>query len=76
MRAAAGIADAPAHALVTLSSLAWIAAWALVLVHLGPAWWGRRIDGGSGCEEWVAPELRSAPAPRCDPAVPGLGAQR
>ncbi|RIK94766.1 MAG: NnrS family protein [Burkholderiales bacterium] len=76
MRAAAGVAGAPADALIALSSLAWVAAWTLVLVHLGPAWWGERMDGGSGCEEWVDPALRGAPAPRCDPMMPGLEAQR
>jgi len=76
MRAGAGIGGAPADVLIALSSLAWIAAWSFVLVHLGPAWWGRRTDGGSGCEEWVDPALRGAPAPRCDPMMPGVGAQR
>jgi len=75
-RAGAGVADAPAQVLIVLSSLAWIAAWTLVLIHLGPAWWGRRTDGGTGCEEWVPPELGHAPAPRCDPTMPGVGAQR
>jgi len=73
MRAAAGIGGFPADALIATSSLAWIAAWALVLVHLAPAWWGRRTDGGSGCEEWAAPTLGNAPAARCDPMMPGTG---
>ncbi|MDT3679658.1 MAG: NnrS family protein [Burkholderiaceae bacterium] len=70
MRASAGVAGAPTEALITLSSLAWIGAWTLVLVHLGPAWWGRRTDGGTGCEEWIPPELADAPAARCDPMMP------
>ncbi len=73
MRAGAGIGAFPADALIAMSSLAWIAAWALVLVHLGPAWWGRRMDGGSGCEEWAPPTLDNAPAARCDPMMPGAG---
>lgn len=67
LRAGAGIADAPGEVLVALSSIAWIAAWTLVLVYLGPAWWRQRTDGGSGCQEWVAPDLLDASAARCDP---------
>lgn len=70
MRATAGIAGAPADALIALSSLAWIAAWTLVLVYLGPAWWGARTDGGTGCEEWVDPDLENEAAARCDPLAP------
>ncbi len=73
MRAGAGVAGLPADLLVALSSLAWLAAWTLVLVHLGPAWWGRRNDGGTGCQEWVDPALQGAPAPRCDPLAPTPG---
>ncbi len=73
LRAGAGIAGAPAQALIAVSSLAWIVSWTLVLVHLGPAWWGPRADGGSGCEEWVAPQFGDAPAARCDPMMPGAG---
>lgn len=73
MRAGAGIAGAPADALIVLSSLAWLAAWALVIVHLGPAWWGQRNDGGTGCQEWIDAALHDAPAARCDPLAPSPG---
>ncbi len=72
LRAAAGIADAPAGTLFALSSIAWIAAWGLVLVYMGPAWWGPRTDGRSGCDEWSDEPLPGiADAARCDPMASG-----
>lgn len=62
-RAGAGIPGAPGEALITLSALAWVIAFALVLRHLGPVWWSERNDGGQGCEEWIDPRTR-APQPQ------------
>ncbi|HLT26537.1 MAG TPA: NnrS family protein [Zeimonas sp.] len=71
LRAGAGLPGAPASALVAASSLAWLASWGLVLAHLGPAWWGRRTDGGVGCEEPVEidPLGAGAPGSACSVAV-------
>lgn len=71
-RAAAGIAGAPVPALLALSSVAWLAAWGLVLVYMGPAWWGPRTDGRSGCDEWSTDPLPGVvDAARCDPMASG-----
>lgn len=72
-RALAGVAGMPGDRLVALSALAWVVAFGLVLGHLGPAWWGRRTDGGHGCEEWIEREA-PGPDPRRDSTAPPRGA--
>lgn len=64
-RAGAGIPGLPAVALLHLAGVAWIAAFGLYLLRMLPVLATARSDGGSGCEEWIAP----APAPA--PAIPG-----
>ena len=61
-RAGAGLPGAPSTALMFAGGLAWIGAWGLYLMHMAPVLAGARTDGGSGCEEWIAPAADRPPA--------------
>lgn len=67
-RAGAGIAGLPFMGLMHLAALAWIAAFGLCLVRMLPVLATARTDGGSGCQEWIAP--RSPTTPRSAPESP------
>jgi uncharacterized protein involved in response to NO len=54
-RASSGLPGAPSTPLMFAGALAWIVAWALYLAHMAPILAGARTDGGSGCDERVAP---------------------
>ncbi|MCZ7559415.1 MAG: NnrS family protein [Burkholderiaceae bacterium] len=62
-RAGAGIPGLPSTALLHLAGVAWIGAFGLYLAKMLPVFVTARSDGGSGCEEWIAPV----------PAAPGSG---
>ncbi len=49
-RAAAGVPGMPAW-LLSSAGVAWVIAWALYLVRMGPVLTGPRVDGGGGCDE-------------------------
>ncbi len=71
-RAGAGLPGLPALPLMLVAGIAWIAAFGLYLVRMVPVLAMPRTDGGSGCEEWIAPadEPRHPAPPPQRPALP------
>lgn len=54
-RAGAGLPGLPAGALLQVAGVAWVAAFGLYFTQMVPVLARARTDGGSGCEEWIAP---------------------
>lgn len=54
-RATAGFPGMPSTVLMFVAGAAWVTAYGLYLAYMAPVLTGQRSDGGSGCEEWIAP---------------------
>jgi len=54
-RAGAGLPGLPAGTLLQVAGVAWVAAFGLYFTQMVPVLARARTDGGSGCEEWIAP---------------------